>query len=325
MKTKEKLKLSILFGLIFVFYIYLALPSVVSWGPMNNYRNVSVRTTVNITDAMPEVLNITCNSGAAVTLTAGGTQNVTCLIQIRDYNGGNTLNGTVDSGSGVSGVNMSTFYHILNQSNEADDNNTHYTNSSCSLTGIPNGYYVNWTCAFNVLYYANNGTWTVNATVHDRYNNRSFNVSGYQNVTINALYALNVTDVIDFGQMFVGETSTSPVQANITNFGNMQINVSVYGYGSDNQTLYSNYALICEVRNLSLSTERYSISSADAWSAMTPITASSVQIINLTVDRRTNDNAEVRNATYWRLYVDPASNPFGQCNGTVVFSAVAIN
>jgi hypothetical protein len=325
MRTKEKLKISILFGLIFVFYIYLALPSVVSWGPMNSYRNVSVRTTVNITDAMPEIINITCNSGTAITLQAGGRQNVTCLIEIRDYNGGNTINGTVNSGTGISGVNISTLYHIFNRSSEPDDNNTHYTNSSCTLTGTANGYYVNWTCGFYLWYYANNGTWTVNATVQDRYNNRSYNVSGYKNITVNALYALNVTDTIDFGDMFVGETTTNAVQANITNFGNMQINVSVYGYGAENKTLYGNYAMMCTVGNLSLTNERYGLNSGTAWASMTPITGTAAQITALTVDRRLDENNETRNATYWRLYVDPAANPFGQCNGTVIFSAVAIN
>ena len=325
MKHKDSLKIFALFSIMAVLYLYLALPSAFSWGPLNNYRNFSVRTTVNITDAMPEILNITCNGGSAIALSPGSVQNITCIVEIRDFNGGNTLNGTVDTGAGPSRVNISYIYYYLNSSNQPDDNNSHYTNNTCTLTGPANGYYVNWTCGFHLWYYANNGTWTVNVTAHDRYNNRSYNVSGYKNVTVSPLYAFNVTNTIDFGNMYVGEASQNAVQANVTNFGNMNINVSVYGYGAENQALYSSLALLCEVRNLTLTNERYSLSSSPAWASMTAITATAVQIPNLTVIQRQDENLEVVNSTYWRLYVDPASNPFGQCNGTVIFSAIAAN
>ena len=319
MVPKDKIRvLGLIFLLVFAFYTFNVVPSVISWGPINNYLNFSTRTTVNITDAMPEILNVTCNSNQ-VTLVAGATQNVSCVIELRDFNGGDTINGTNGSG-----VNVSTFYFILNQSNEPDDNNTHYTNNTCTVLGTPNGFYINWTCGFSVWYYANNGTWTINVSVHDRYNNKSYNVTGYQNVTINPLYALNVTDVIDFGDMFVGETSQTSVQANITNFGNMNINVSVYGFGGDNQTLYPNLAMVCTIRNLSLTNERYS-SDDQAWSSMTAISASAVLIPNITIPQQQIDSQREINTTYWRLFIDPTTNPFGQCNGTVVFSAVAIN
>jgi hypothetical protein len=325
MKIKEKLKISLVFIIIFLTYAYLIMPSALSWGPINNYRNISVRTTVNITDAIPEILDITCNSGTPITLIPGTVQPVTCHIQLRDYNGGSTLNGTVDSGTGVSGVNVSTFYHILNLSSDPDDNNVHYTNSSCATAGPASGYYINWTCGFYLWYYANNGTWTANVTVYDRYNNRSYNVSGYSNATIEPLYALNVTDIIDFGNMFQGETSQTPVEANITNFGNMNINVSLYGYGGENQSLYSSLAMICQIGNLSLSTERWSLNSSLAWSNMAQITGTDTLIQNFTLPQRIDDSAPTFNATYWRLYVDPVNTPFGQCNGTVVFSSIALD
>jgi len=44
-------------------------------------------------------------------------------------------------------------------------------------------------------------------------------------------------------------------------------------------------------------------------------------ISGLTLPIRTNDLVnDVVNSTYWRLYVPP--NPFGNCSGVIVFSAV---
>ncbi|MBN1793072.1 hypothetical protein JW826_05300 [Candidatus Woesearchaeota archaeon] len=317
MKIKTKPRIILLFALIFVFYLYYILPSVISWGPIDNYRNFSVRTTVNVTDAMPEIVNITCNNGTAITLNAGTVYPVICKIELKDYNGGNTLNGT-----GSSGVNASTFYYYLNASEDPDDNNVHYTNSTCEVNGTAfANYSINWTCTFYTWYYANNGTWIINITVHDRYNGRSYNVTGTRNATIGSLYAVNVTNVIDFGDMYVGETSTTSVEANITNFGNMDINISLYGFGGENQTLYPDLAMVCAVRNLSLDTERYSVNGSEAWAAMTPISGTPTALPNMTLIQQQDDSTPVMNATYWRLYIDPISNPFGQCNGTVIFSA----
>jgi len=316
MKTKNRLLLTLLLATVLLMYIYNLLPAVISWGPGPNYKNVSVRTTVNITDAMPIVYNVTCtNSTSSIILTAGLTQTVSCLVQILDYNGGNTI-WTVNG----------TFYYSQNYSSNPDDNNTHYTNESCT-ENTTNGWYANWTCTFDVLYYANNGTWKMTAIVRDNstYNtSRHYVVNGTGNTTIAPLYALNVTPVINFGDLAVGEGDlVDPIQANVTNFGNMNINVSVYGYGGDNQTLGANYAMLCEVRNLTLANERYSINPATAYGAMTPITGSRVHITGLLVPQQIDDLNQVINTTYWRIYVNETINPFGVCNGTVVFSAEA--
>ena len=81
--------------------------------------------------------------------------------------------------------------------------------------------------------------------------------------------------------------------------------------------------MVCSVRNLSASTERYSTNSSEAWAAMTAINNVASQIQNLSIPQQVDDNVQTYNSTYWRLFVDPSTNPFGQCNGTVVFSAIA--
>ena len=298
--------------------VLVKMPYVTSWGPGPNYNNFSVRTTVNVTEAYPEILNISCNLGQPITLTAGGTQPVVCIVQVRDYNGGDTINGT--NGSGVFN---STFYYVLNQSSDPDDNNVHYTNDSCSLNGTALGFYVNWSCSFDVWYYANNGTWRVNATVLDTHNQQNLTTSAIFNSSISPLYALNVTDVIDYGSLFVGATSTDSVEANVTNFGNMVINVTVYGHGGDNATTGFGLAMVCEGRNLTVSNERFSINSTDLFDAMLPLASAAQMIPNLTIDKQTADGVLISNSTYWKLHINVSDNPFGVCNGTVVFSAVA--
>jgi len=302
-------KTLVITGLIFflVIYIYTFLPSVLSWGPGPNYKNVSVHTTVNVTQGYPEIRNITCNNRTALTLNAGSTQTMTCTISIRDYNGGGDI-------SYING----TFYYYLNQSSDPNDNNVHYTNTTCT-NGTVNGYDVNWTCAFDIYYYANNGSWRANMSVIDKYN---LTARSYTNVTINQLYALNVTNLIDFMNMAVGDTSLTPVVANITNFGNMNINISIYGFGGDNETTGANYAMLCDIRNITLPNERYSLSSI-GYDTMTPVTNTYAPIPGFTIIQQTDDAQQVINSTYWRLHVNLTSNPFGVCNGTVVFSAQA--
>jgi len=304
--SKKATPITVILLFLLAIYCYNLAPLVLSWGPGTNYRNVSVRTTVNVTETYPEILNVSCNSGQNISLNAGTTKDINCLVVIRDYNGGNTINTT-----------NSTFYYYLNASSDPNDNNTHYTNSSCAENST-NGYYTNWTCGFTLLYYANNGTWRANATVKDNYN---FTANNSKNATISSLFALNVTTPIDFGNMAVGDTSTSSVPANITNFGNVNINVSVYGFGAESETLYPGYAMICDQRNITVSNERYDLASGTLYDAMSVLTSAPANIAGLRVYQQTDDTAQSVNSTYWRLHVNITNNPFGICNGTVVFAA----
>jgi hypothetical protein len=303
--NKNKIFLT-LFVFFLVFLIFKGIP-VTSWGPGTNYKNYSVRSTVNVTNAYPEIINISCNSGQSVVLTAGTTKSINCTVKIRDYNGWDDVNY----------VN-STFYYFLNASSDPDDNNTHYTNTSCSQTSNDGQYLVNWTCSFDVWYYANNGTWRANATVNDSYATKD---NDYGNASLSALLALNVTSLIDFGNLAVTETSPSAVQANVTNLGNVPMNISVYGYGGNSEVAGAGYAMLCEQRNITISNERYDLSSATLYDSMTPLTVSYVPIPGIKIIKQTQPGVYMVNSTYWRLHVNLTNNPFGICNGTVVFSA----
>ena len=204
-----------------------------------------------------------------------------------------------------------TFFSSTSSFDSADDNNSHYTNSSCTQTAI-SGIYANYTCHFNVWYYAVNGSWTCLAFAYD---DSGYSDNESASSTVEKLLALNVTSPIDYGDLAVGDTSPI-VDANVTNFGNMDINVTVYGYGSvPNDGL----AMVCEVGNISIQYERYSTNSSAAYDSMTPLSSSAAMIDGLTLPQQVDDTTPVVNSTYWRLYVPP--NPFGRCNGTVVFQA----
>ena len=302
-----KWKIFLISTLFILLFIIIKTGPVLSWGPGNNYRNYSVRTTVNVTNAYPEILNVSCG-GVAITLNAGTTKTINCTVQIRDYNGGGDINY----------VNA-TFYYFLNASSDPLNNNTNYANASCTNI-TANGYYTNWSCSFDAWYYALNGTWKANVTANDTYSAKD---NDYGNFSIAALLALNATPIIDFGDMAVTDTSATSVQANVTNFGNVPINVSVYGFGGDTELTGAGTAMLCQIRNISLPNERYSLDSGAVYADMTPITGALVPIPALTVQKQTLPGTYIINSTYWTLHVNLTTNPFGECNGTVVFAAIS--
>lgn len=274
-------------------------------GPNN--RNVSVDTRVNITNSLPEVLSVFINGGDQnLTLNAGTYLTVECNASIRDYNGGAT----------IENVSATFFANTTSTWNASNDNNTHYTNSSCSGDS-PSGYDRNFTCTFRVQYHADVGFWACNVTATDNYAFLSVspNASLTNYTFIDPLLALNVTTLIDYGDLAVGDTS-SEQEANVTNIGNQNINVSVQGYGLN---FSDGLAFVCEVGNISVQHEKYNLIGGVDLSLYTNLTSSLVQIGGLTIPQQTNDSQQNINTTYWILYVPP--NPFGVCNGTVVFQA----
>lgn len=277
----------------------------------SNYRNVTVHTYVNITNSKPEVLAVavyqeTNMSLKNITLSAGSTRIVTCNATLRDWNGYNDIVAA-----------NATLYDVANSnSGSADDNNTHYTNTSCSNTGNGVNYTVNYLCTFDVYYYANNGTWNCNVTVKDTYNKTGFLVNS---TVFYPVYALNVTDGIDYGNVGVEDYSGN-VTANITNFGNRAINVTVEGYGA---VRGDGLAMNCSLGgNISVANERFSLTDVD-WNSKLNLSASAQKLPELTMPKQTVPSTLITNSSYWQLYVDSANNPGGNCTGFVIFSAEA--
>jgi hypothetical protein len=263
-----------------------------------NYEYVNVTTTANITNAGPEILEVRLED--SITLNAGTYKTITCNSTIRDWNGWDD----------IISVNA-TLYHNTSSHESIDDGNTHYTNTSCAEISNDGEFLAYYTCSFEVIHYANNGEWTCNVTAEDTF---AFTYSLANTTTINELYALNVTSIIDYGDLSVTDTSTE-ANATITNFGNVDINVTVLGYGA---TEGDGYGLICEQgSHIEVQNQRFSTIS-NVWDDKTPL-SSTAQDLSITLEQPTDLNPIITRMTFWQLYVPP--NPFGECTGTIRFTA----
>jgi hypothetical protein len=275
----------------------------------NNYKNVTVRTSLNISNSKPDILAIkvyqeTNGSLLNITLNAGFTRTITCNVTVRDWN----------TYTDISVVNGTLFQTVTSSFAAADDNNTHYTNTSCSGPFNASGYFADYVCGFDVLYYANNATWNCTVIAKDNYNATGNNTNS---TYIYPLYALNVTDGMAFGSVAVEEYSGN-ITANVTNFGNRAINVTVEGYGV---TRNDGLAMNCSTGgNITVSNQRFSASDVD-WGSKTTLTQNAQLITGLTIPKQTISGTLSQNTTYWQLYVNSSNSPGGNCTGFVIFSA----
>jgi len=261
----------------------------------------NVTTTVNITNAGPEILAMQIEN--PVVLNAGGIKILYCNATVRDYNGVSDLN-----------VINATFHYYLNLSSQPDDLNEHYTNTNCTQVSEDGLFTANYSCNFSVSYIAFNGTWFCNVSVNDT---RAYTATAARATNISALYALNVTDIINYGNLSVTDYSSN-ITAVVTNFGNVNINVSVLGYG---ETQGDGIGLVCtQGTNISVQYQRFSSSVSADWATKIALGITNKDM-NVTLARQTNDAVPVTANTYWQLYVPP--NPFGVCTGTVRFTATA--
>ncbi|MBW2990763.1 hypothetical protein KY348_03595 [Candidatus Woesearchaeota archaeon] len=239
-----------------------------------------------------------------IDLNAGSTKTVYCNITVNHP----------DDYTSIEGVNA-TFYSTTTTYDAADNNRTHYTNSSCLfLTG--GGQSADYQCIFNVWHYAINGSWNCTAFTWDNYSTDN----ATDNTTMNQLFALNIsTSVIDYTDLQPNQTSPN-VTVNISNVGNMPMNISVYGFGGEDEILGDGLSMICQINNISVGFERFSTSSTDDYGSKTAL-SSTEQDLGLTIDPKTSPGDIRINSTYWQFMVPPEEHAFGECNGSVVFVA----
>ncbi len=250
----------------------------------------------------PPVIDYVFMSDGEIILSAGTTHTVNCYVSVSDSLG-------IDN---IASANA-TFYYYLNTSSQSDNNLVHYTDTSCDLnqTNLTNKIF---SCNFNVQYYANNGTWICNATA---YNNQSASVFAVNSTTINPLYAINLTDGILFGDV-QSNVSSANVTVNITNLGNMPVNVTLQGYAL---MIGDNTAMTCsDNTNISIDAIRFSSNNTANFNQKTPMNGS-IQPLNFIINKQQNSTL-IFNTTYWQISPNPGSiNRI--CNGHVIFDAQA--
>ena len=239
-----------------------------------------------------------------VVLNAGTTKLVECNLTTVDPDGAAHL---------VSA--NATLYHQTSSLSQPDDPGSHYTNASCT-TAASSGAQRNYTCSFSLWYFALNGTWYCDAAVQDVHKNIDFEVA---NTTIDPLYALNVTETfLDFGDLETGQASANLTE-NVTNVGNMPINVSVLGYGS---TLGDAYAFACAADNLNVDVLRFAPNSTAGYAAKEALSGVYVPL-RIGIPRQVSVGDPPQNISYWQTRIPDNTSFVGQCNGTVVFQADA--
>ena len=258
---------------------------------------------INIQNLAPKIANVTMSP--IIDLLPGENLTVLCNATVRDFN-------TV---SDISLVNATFFQQSVGHK-AADDMNSHYTNTSCTNSSSSR-FESNYSCAFSVAYFTNNGTWQCNVTATDGSN---ASVANDSMSSISQLLAVDISpSIIDYGAILPLGTSLQDVEINITNLGNVNFNISVFGYGRQEG---DRIAMNCTKGNVSITNERHSAIKGQSFDAMTNLTELRRTAKNITFPQRTNDLAYEmdRNTTYWKLSL-PASIS-GTCNGTVVFGTV---
>ncbi len=228
-----------------------------------------------------------------------------------------TCNGTANDLDGfgdITKVNATLFF--VDKTPASPDNlSNHYTNSSCNLlTGSGNS--IDFTCGFEVIYYANNGTWYCNTTVVDSADTKN---TSQISTTIRQLLAIGVyPELIDFGNMQALQISPNDMDINITNLGNVPLDLRLYAYALIEN---DNLSMVCERGIIPLENERFSIFPSQPFNSMTNVnnTLNSV-FVDINIPRQVYGQEESKKPIFWKLQIPMATQ--GKCNGTVVFTAI---
>jgi len=290
-----------------------------------NTTNQTVITKVNVTNTEPNLYRVSFvgpfDSLGNIDLEAGNTTTIIC-------------NGSYSDPNGFEDIDFvnATFFRTTANHGDVDDNNTHYTNSTCLVSGqeclqagnsVSNG---SCTCQFVVQYFADPGNWICNMSVADSggggdpladSENSSF-------LNVNEIVGIEVENaIINFGNISASTNSVN-IRQNVTNVGNVDINVTVRGYGGDNESTGINLSMICDtnaISNISFGNMRFHTRNNSDFATMFNITNQTAQIQNLTIPQRTQDFrlGNSSNATWWQLRVPLGAG--GICNGSIIFSA----
>jgi hypothetical protein len=251
-----------------------------------------------------------------IDLTAGGTKEVIC-------------NGTISDNSGFSDIiNVTGVFFDSSQatSNSSDDNNNHYTNSSCSLTNCAD-ISCEARCLFQVQYYANAGSsWVCNLTGTDNSSNRAY---GSDTTSINSLLALEFPDTIDFGTITPNSVSNESIN-NVTNMGNVRIDISLEGYASLEG---DNYSMSCtNGYDLPTGYEKYNLTASNPGqinistfeAKYKNLTSSPVNETGFNLNLRQNEAYnEAVNGTFWRIFLPPGLQVGDSCSGSIRIAAIS--
>lgn len=275
--------------------------------------DVTVFTNLTVGNVFPELDNVTIEDNAStLALTPNATRTIYCSAIATDYNGWDDIN-----------TSTAVFFDTIASSyGGSDDNNEHYTNSSCDI--IQEGTYTDTiNCSFDIWYYANPGIWNCTLNVTDRQKKSGY---GSDTINISSLLALGLPDFIYYGEVNATEVSLENV-SNVTNYGNVNINLSLSGYGFTSEDGNAMNCTLGLIKNITIENEKYNLTNstpgvldlANFIANYTNLT-STPEVKKFDLNYRQNDTFnEAINASYWRIYVP--LGVAGTCEGNIVFGA----
>jgi len=290
---------------------------------ITNYTNVTVTgagydVAENLTlNSPPNITLITVDDSITVPageidLVTAATRTVTCEAIIEELDGQSLKNISAE------------FFHSSSSYGSLDDNNDHYTNYTCYVDGSYGGPDESQIfCEFEVEYYANPGQWECILKAEDNF---SVPGNGSALTIVNTLLSIGLVSSLDFG--IVNATSvSSEVELNVTNYGNVMVNLSLSGYAVSEQDNLSMNCSLGRGKNISIGFEKYNLTASNPGSLS--LSESETKYSNLTgspdikefnLDYRTNDAQNYAiNETYWRVYVP--LGVAGDCSGSILFGA----
>jgi hypothetical protein len=242
--------------------------------------------------------------GGTIQLSVNDNTIVYCNATITDQNGYQDVS--------TNGGANATFWHQSSSVGAADDKNVHYTNRSCTFSG-GSGDNVNTLCTVILEHEALNGTWSCNITAWDAAGaTGSNNDSEY----VDQLIALSIAETqIAFGSMAVNTNSSASNSTNITNEGNVQIDIQVSGNGDMSCSTLGSIG----IGNISYN---YTGGSYDSMSSKRLTTSAVTETsFNLGVEGVATSEDVVSNKTEsWTINIPTGVR--GSCSNTVTITAI---
>ena len=254
---------------------------------------------LNISVFFPVIENI--DILGTINLNPGTTKEVVCNVNVSDGNG-------IDDISLVQAI-----LHLEGISDFSQNNNQVYIDNNCNFIGQTSNL-AEYSCSFNVQYYANNGTWLCNVTATD---NQGLQGNDFEDTIIDELYAINLSALqIDFGDIPAGSISDER-EVDVFNIGNMPLNIFVRGYGGDDPVLGDGFAMLCsDAQSVPVGNQRFSNTENILFNDKSQLSSSFSTIIS-NLEKQTTTSM-ISQTTYWELLAPPIS--VTDCEGTIVFS-----
>ena len=241
-----------------------------------------------------------------IALSAGNNVTIWCNSTITD----------TDGYANVSGANATLWDPAATTEGGSDDFNNHYTNSSCVLSGgVDND--TNAACSFQMHYSANAVDWTCKIIATDGEGTGSNNVA---TMTVNTLKAIGVTTPMTFPEQALGSTTTNGNEQNIvvSNLGNVEVDISLDGYGSSNS---DGKSMSCSHGTIVLANLKYNTSSVQSFSNMTELTDDPVTLTDFNLAAESTDGVASTKSVFWKIQI-PDTSVGGSCSGHVIVVGV---